>query len=466
VNLRRLLIVEDDRFFSELVRGELAGGDLEVVVEHTLAGARRQDVTRFDVVLLDNSLPDGDGLLLVPDILRVNDGAKIILVTAFPSFDNAVLALKNGVYDYFCKPVDLEELRLAVARSLRTADLERVEQVERYRTTVERGDTVLIGNAAAFAEIERMMRRAALFDAPVLITGETGTGKSLVAKSIHFRGTDPNRTFLSVNCSALPESLVEAELFGVEKGAFTGAVATRKGLLEIADGGTLFLDEIAEMPVGLQAKLLGVLEDRTVRRLGSGVPRTVTTRILAATNADPEQAVAAGRFRGDLYYRLNVIRIHLPPLRERIEDVPALCAFFLQKLAPGRQVELAPGEERQLMAYPWPGNIRELKNIIERSLILEEGARLSPSHLLHGAPLALSPAAAAPPPAAAAPAPAASASAAGADGLETLAELERRQITRAFQEFGGSHKKTADALGISLSTLRRKLQSYGLLDSN
>ncbi len=438
----QVLILDDDRFFCHLVRDELGRAGLDAVAEHTLAGARETARKLHpDVVLLDNQLPDGDGLTLIPDLLRANEDAKVILITGFPSFDNAVDALRDGVHDYLTKPVDLEKLRTVIRRALRTGELERIEQVARRRSAEERDSSALVGVSAAWREVEALVQRFAAAGSPVLITGESGTGKSLLARSIHYAGPRAASPLLAANCAALPEGLIEAELFGVEKGAFTGAVATRKGLFEIADGGTLFLDEVAEMPPPLQAKLLSVLEDGEVRRLGSATCHPVRTRVLAATNLPPEEAVASGRLRRDLYYRLNVLRIHLPPLRDRPDDIPPLCRHLLMRLAPGRGARLGPGEERLLRLYPWPGNVRELKNVLERSLMLQDGAEIHPSRLLEAFAL-----------------PAADLPAGGDETLLPLDELERLHIHRILRACDGNLTHTAQKLGISLSTLRRKLR--------
>jgi DNA-binding NtrC family response regulator len=445
-------MVDDDRFFCRLVRDELSRSGLEVAVEHSLAGAR-ETARRLlpEVVLLDNQLPDGDGLTLVPDLLRANEEAKVILITGFPSFDNAVDALRDGVHDYLTKPVDVEKLRIAVRRALRARELERIEQVERRRSAEERESAVLIGVSPAWKQVEMLIQRFAAASSPVLITGESGTGKSLLARSIHYASPRAAGPFLSTNCAALPEGLIEAELFGVEKGAYTGAVASRKGLFQIADGGSLFLDEIAEMPPPLQAKLLSVLEDGQVRRLGTTACQPVNTRVLTATNLAPESAVESGRLRLDLYYRLNVLRIHVPPLRERPEDVPLLCDHLLARLAPGRGARLGPGEERLLRHYAWPGNVRELKNVLERCLMLQDGADVYPSHLLE--PFALTERS-----------PSAGAEK-GDEDLLPLEEMERRHILRALRTCDGNLTRTSQRLGISLSTLRRKLRDEPALAS-
>jgi transcriptional regulator with PAS, ATPase and Fis domain len=277
----------------------------------------------------------------------------------------------------------------------------------------------------------------------VLITGETGTGKTLLAREIHLSGT-PDRPFVHVNCAALPEALVEAELFGAERGAYTGATSAREGLFELASGGTLFLDEIAEVPAPIQAKLLTALDDGSIRRVGAGRERRVDVRVIAATNADVESALKRGALRSDLYYRLNVIHVEVPPLRERRDEIPALAAHLLT-LCAGRSAVLAPGEEARLMEYPWPGNTRELRNVIERAVFLQSPGPLRPADLLGLAATRAAP-----------PAEAASTS---------LSEVERRHILATLDRHGGNRMRAARALDVSVATLRRKLREYGIPDA-
>jgi DNA-binding NtrC family response regulator len=443
---QRLLILDDDQLFCDAIRDEIGNATLSVVTANTLSSANDLcDKYKFDVVLLDNSLPDGSGLSLIPKVLGLNERAKIILVTSFPSWDSAVAALKTGAYDYLSKPIELGELRVTIERALRSSELEQIEQVHRYRSSRESAEAALIGEGPAFLEVRDLIRKAAATRASVLITGDTGTGKNVVAKAIHYSGAFNSQPFISVNCAALPENLVEAELFGVEKGAFTGAIATRKGTFELADGGTLFLDEIGEMPVALQAKLLSVLEDQKVKRVGGDIVRSVDVRIIAATNLDPKRAIEEGQFRRDLYYRLGVIHIHLRPLRERRQDIPQLTRFFIQKFAPGRKSVLPDSEIEYLIQYDWPGNVRELKNVIERCLILQEGPTLHPSSLLAIPARRESEAAPARPQ--------------SQDAL-ALDEVERRHILNTLEGCLNNYTRTAIALGVSLSTLKRKLKKY------
>jgi len=441
----RLLILDDDRLFCDAVAGDLADDGFDVVTAHSLADARGRNLEeRFDVALLDYQLPDGSGLSILPELLRHNDKMKVILATAFPSVENAVAAMKSGVFDFVSKPVDFDELRVLIDRAARAAELEYVEQVQRYTRDRESHSASIIGSGPRFEEMRSLIEKAAGTNASVFLTGETGTGKNVVASAIHYASSRRDRAFISVNCAALPEGLIEAELFGVAKGAFTGASTTRKGAFELADGGTIFLDEIAEMPIALQSKLLTAIEERRIKRVGGDMSRTVDIRVIAATNDRIDDAIEARRFRSDLYFRLGVLHIHLPPLRERREDIPSLSAHFLEQFAPGSASTISPDELDRLVAYSWPGNVRELRNIVERAVILQEGSAIQPSRLL------------------------------GAMGrsqpenvrmeskpILTLAEVERRHLLDALESCANNLTRTADALGISLSTLKRKLKEYG-----
>jgi len=447
---RTLLVVEDDRTFSAAVREFLQCPSLEVLIAHT--GAECLDLCsrrRVDVVLLDQKLPDAKGHALCPAIIGHNEQTKIIFSTAYPSFDNAVTAVRAGAYDYLTKPFELQELRLAVDRALRTLDLEKVEQIQNYRTDKEIRDAVFVGGSAAVVEIRRLIGVAAAAEAPVLITGETGSGKNVVARCIHYGGPRRAAAFIGINCAALPEHLIEAELFGHEKGAFTGAAAARKGIFEMAEGGTLFLDEIGEMPLHLQSKLLGVLDDGRIKRLGGESIRSVNARIVAATGIDCARAIGEKRFRGDLYYRLSVIKIHLPPLRERRDDIPDLCRYLLGQLAGERRVDLPVVELKRLQSYDWPGNVRELRNVLERAIILESGPRIHPSALLGVS-------------AAAAPAGVPAADADPVYGDVTMEAVERTHLADSLRRHGGNLARTARAMGISLSTLKRKKKRFKL----
>lgn len=446
---RTLLVIDDDRLLCDAVSLHLSGDRIDVLTAGTGSTGISICARRMvDVVLLDQKLPDGKGVDLCQSILAYNGQVKIIFITAYPSLKNAISAIKAGAYDYLSKPFELEDLDLAVDRALTTLGLEKVEQVQTYRSDKEREETVLIGRHGGFSEVRRMAAMAASAEAPVLITGETGVGKNVVAKTIHYMSSARRNALISINCAAIPDNLIEAELFGFEKGAFTGAVSAKKGLFEMAEGGTIFLDEIGTLPLHLQSKLLGVLDDKNIRRLGGEFVRPVDVRIVAATNRDIEKGVKDGSFREDLYYRLNVIRIHLPPLRERLKDIPDLCRFLVSRIIPDSDVEMPDSETACLMEYQWPGNVRELKNVIERSIILRQGPVLRPSELLGGERDK--------------PFPSPHEAAEGRDIL-SLSEVQEQHIRNALDRFSGNHTRTARALGISRSTLKRKLKVYGII---
>jgi DNA-binding NtrC family response regulator len=447
---KTLLIIDDERGFCESLTDYLQGERLAVLSAHTGAAALEICArTRVDVALLDQKLPDGEGHALAPAILERNDRTKIIFITAFPSFENAVKAVRTGAHDYLSKPLDLEELKITVERMLRMLDLEQAAQLHAFEQDRERARAVIIGGDGGLAGVEGHMLSAARSSAPVLITGETGTGKSLVARSIHYLSDQADAPFIDINCASLPESLIEAELFGYEKGSFTGASTAKRGLFEMADGGTLLLDEIGELPIHLQTKLLHALESEEVRRIGGTSARRIKVRIIAATNAEIETALGTA-FRRDLYYRLNVIRIHIPPLRERPGDIPALCDHLLKQLPRGMTLSLAPGELELIERYPWPGNVRELRNVLERAALMQQGGQLRPSLLIGGPPETRRE----------------SPSGGGSDETPqlqhdlTLAEAEQRLITGALDRHGGNIARTAKALDISLSTLKRRLRAY------
>jgi len=449
---KNILIVDDDKNFSLSVRDYLRADDVEVHVAHTGADCLAVCAgRRIDVVLLDQQLPDAEGADLCAAILTSNSQTKILFATAFPSFDNAVKAVRGGAFDYLSKPFELEELDLAIKQALRTLDLEKVEQFQNYQSERGREENVLIGESGRITEVQRMIDLAADADAPVLVTGETGSGKNVAARAIHFRGPLKQAPFVSINCAALPEHLIEAELFGHEKGAFTGAAALKKGMFEVAEGGTLFLDEIGEMPAALQAKLLGVLDDGTFRRLGSTTVINAQVRIIAATNIDLEKAVRTRKFREDLYYRLGVIKLHLPPLRERKEDLTVLAAFLVTRAAKGRQLRLADGEIEKLTQYDWPGNVRELKNVLERAVILQHGEELRPSEFLEQAQKK-----------AVSRLPGRQTAMQAAPSL-SMDEVEKGHILSALAAHDNNYSRAARAIGISLSTLKRRLKKYQLL---
>lgn len=439
-------ILDDDVLFTRAVVDRLGEDRFEVRSASSLMEGRRL-APGADVLILDNQLPDGQGLSLLSELKAKGWQPKVVLVTANPDYENAVEALRLNIDDYLEKPVELERLRGAVHRCLSTVDLQKVERLGRPRRAQKRQELRLVGGQA-FAEVRKLIEQASCCQLPVLISGETGVGKSLIAQAIHDRskGSGP---LISVNCAALPDSLIEAELFGVEKGAFTGASEARPGLFELADRGTLFLDEIGELTPVLQAKLLGVLDDKRVRRLAGREARRFEARVIAATNIDPESAVAANRFRQDLFYRLNVLRIRAPALRERSEDLAELCGHLLERIHPEIPLRLADSELGALAAYPWPGNVRELRNVLERSALLDPPDALRPSALLGAlqnagqSPSALASPACPPP----APDP------------RTLEQVEREHILNMVGSCA-TLAEAAERLRIGSATLRRKLQRY------
>jgi DNA-binding NtrC family response regulator len=440
--IKSVLIIDDDLQSRDAIVNYLAGNSDRVYTAGTgAAGVEICSKNSVDVVLLDQDLPDGEGRAFCPEILRHNEHAKIIFLTENPSFDVAVKAIRAGAYDYLSKPVEPEALKLAVARAFKTAVLEKVAQIETYKAKKESREAVIVGSSQAIGEVARMVDLAASSSAPVLITGETGTGKNVVASAIHYRSDARQEAFITINCAALPESLIEAELFGHVKGAFTGADSAKRGIFEMAEGGTLLLDEIGEMPIHMQTKLLGVLDSKKVRRIGGEAFRPVNVRVLAATSTNLEYTLD-DTFRRDLYYRLSVIRLHVPPLRERREDIPELCEHLLAKLVSGLAFELPEAEMQKLMFYDWPGNVRELKNILERACILGEEQVIKPSELLGG--------------------PGRPAGRPDEPTVNSLAEVEKNHIRLVLERNSGNITRTARALGIAITTLKRKIKAYEL----
>lgn len=328
---KHLLIVDDNALFRESAR-DFFSGRFPTSVAGSLAEGRSMIAKALiDFAILDERLPDGSGLELCPHLLQSNPFAKVVYVTAYPSFEHAVQALKAGAHDYLVKPFEMLALEHAIERLVMVSALERTGRLEAWRAKADRDHAVLVGRSTAMSQVRRIVDLASGSGASVLVTGETGTGKNLVAKAIHYASPRKDSPLVTLNCAALPENLIEAELFGWERGAFTGAVASREGVMRMAEGGTLFLDEIGEMPLHLQVKLLSVLEDRHVLPLGGRMRKPVDVRIIAATNAQLERAVEEKRFRADLFFRLNVLRIEVPPLRERKEDLEDLCELFLRE---------------------------------------------------------------------------------------------------------------------------------------
>jgi two-component system, NtrC family, response regulator AtoC len=444
---RRLLVVDDDRAMREMLTSLFKERGLAVEEAPSagaaLARAAEQD---FDVVLSDVRMPGLSGVELVGQLRKLRPGTPVVLMTAFGSIDSAVEAMRTGAFDYLTKPFEPDAVILAVERALahRALALEN----EQLRRAVDRSSSLgeLIGKSPAMREIFALIRRIAQTRSSVLITGESGTGKEVVARAIHFHGDRSEKPFVPINCTAIPEGLLESELFGHVRGAFTGAHASKRGLFEKADGGTLFLDEIGDMGLGLQGKLLRVLQDREIRPVGGTQSVHVDVRIIAATNRDLEAEIAAGRFREDLFYRLNVIPIHIPPLRERPEDIPALAEAFLRRHTEGRRCFLSPEAIARLQSHPWRGNARELENVLERAIALCDNETLGPDDI----PL---PGAAAP----AAPSGGDFLAAAAARAM-TLHELGERYTEQVLRATNGNKVQAARILGIDRKTLYRRAE--------
>ncbi|MDR2875273.1 MAG: sigma-54 dependent transcriptional regulator [Methylobacillus sp.] len=391
-----------------------------------------------DLVVSDLHMPGMDGLGLLAAMQKDGMNTPAIIVTAHAEVETAVAAMKLGAADYIVRPFDLEMLEIAMMRAL---SLTRLKIENRFlRDEAERDVDNMIGDSPAMRKVYEAIRQVAPEKATALIVGETGTGKELVAHAIHKLSPRNDAMFVAVNCAAIPADMLESELFGHERGAFTGAIKERIGKFELADGGTLFLDEVTEMPVALQAKLLRALQEGVIERLGGHRPINVNIRVVAATNRDPQQAVRDGQLREDLYYRLNVFRLDLPPLRERSADIPALAQHFVAQ----RNMTLAPDTLNRLAAYRWPGNVRELQNVLERAAIMCSGDTITAAHL----PADLAPDAT--------PAP---------DTLsipEATEALERRMIAEALKQTNGNKSKAARLLNISERSLWYKLTRYDL----
>ncbi len=375
--MRSILVVDDDNAMREMMVSMLESAGIHAESADSAEGA--VEAVRngeFDVVLSDIRMPGKDGLELLGELRELRPETPVVLMTAFGSIDSAVAAMRGGAFDYIPKPFKRDEVLVILERAFEHREL--ASENKRLRAAVDQTSSFgdLIGRSPAMREIFALVRRIASNSSSVLITGESGTGKELVARTIHFAGSRAREPFLPINCTAIPEGLLESELFGHVRGAFTGAVTTKRGLFEKAHGGTLFLDEIGDMGLGLQGKILRVLQDREIRPVGGTQSVKVDVRILAATNKDLREEMEAGRFRRDLFYRLNVIPIHIPPLRERPEDIPALAEFFLRKHGRGERRTLTRPVLDRLLRLPWEGNARELENVIERALALTDAPEI------------------------------------------------------------------------------------------
>ena len=452
----RVLVVDDEAGMRDFLTLFLEGEGLEVVTAADGGEALRLfDQRPADLVISDIRMPTMDGVTLLSGLRQRAPAVPVILVTAYASAESAIQAMKLGAVDYITKPFKVAEIKQVLHRVLAP----HAAPVPAGAAAPPAGDGLrgIVGRSPRMIELYKLISKVSDVDSTVLITGESGTGKTLVARIIHGHSARAERPFLAINCGAIPAELLESELFGHMKGAFTGAVAQKAGLFEVARGGTVFLDEVAEMSLALQVKMLQVLQERILRRVGGTEDIEVDVRVIAATNSDPLQQVARGQFREDLFYRLNVIPVHLPPLRERREDIPLIASTLLAqyRARAGRGPSaIAPEAMRLLEDYAWPGNVRELENVVERAVALEAGATLTPDSLPEEVRLRRderrpsSPAAALPP-----------------DGLdldETLQTLERRLLVEALERSGWVQTRAAEILRISFRSFRHRLKKYRL----
>ena len=452
-NALTLLIVDDESAVRESCR-DVA----ETLGFHTYLAESGQEVTRIletenvDVVLLDVRIPGANGIDLLRDIKHRRPEAVVVIMTGYATVHSAVQAMKAGAYDYISKPFSFEELRLVLDRVTGQVKLAAENRLLRLAMKSKHGFGSLVGRAPEMEKLYRIIAKAANSSHSVLILGESGTGKELVARSIHFGGSFRDRPFIPVDCGSLVPTLIESELFGYVRGAFTGAVRAKDGLMATADGGTIFLDEVGELPIDLQSKLLRAIQEKEIRPVGSTRTVAINVRILAATNRDLEAAVQQGTFRRDLYFRLNVLTLRVPPLRERKQDIPLLAGHILERVARTTGVHRTISDDalRRMLNYAWPGNVRELENCLERACALSSSATLHISDL----PTSLRN----------------SEAHAGFtcdlddDDIVPLSKLEKRAIIQAVEQVHGDKIEAARKLGIGKTTLYRKLKEYGVMD--
>jgi DNA-binding NtrC family response regulator len=444
-----VLVVDDEALIRWSLAERLKSDGYDVLEAGTGAAALEKLSEGVDLVLLDYRLPDTDGVTVLRKIKELDQDVLVILLTAYASVETAVEAMKLGAYHFANKPFNLDEVAATVERALETTRLRR--EVRQFRTNAARPYSLhrIVGSSSEITALRHLVARVASSPAStVLLTGESGTGKDLVAKVIHYGSDRSSRPFMNITCSALPEPLLESELFGHERGAFTDARLQKKGLLETADGGTVFLDEIGEMTPGLQAKLLRFLEEKSFKRVGGATDIRVDVRVIAATNRDLDDEVARHRFRTDLFYRLNVLPMALPPLRRHAEDIPALVEYFIDAFNTEfrkRVLGATPAAHAVLQGYGWPGNVRELRNVIERAMLLSDGDRLDARDFpaLHSA---------------------------GPAGVEfelpptgvDLEKLERSLVIQALRRTGGNQTRAGQLLGMNRDQIRYRIEKFSL----
>jgi len=442
-----VLVVEDDESTRKLCADVAeSSGMMPLLAASVEEALRRLESHPVDIVVTDLILPPGSGLDLLKQVHELYPQVAVLVLTQYGSIDSAVKATRMGAVDYVTKPFHVDDLRARLERIARDMDLDRENRLLREQLQSRPGFGGLIGVSAKMQRVYKMIEKVSQHEHPVLILGESGTGKELVAKSIHYSGPRKSRPFAPVDCSSLVATLIESELFGYVKGAFTGAMQSKQGLLEAAQGGTLFLDEIGDMPVDLQAKLLRALQEREVKPVGSTERRQINVRVIAATNRDLDSAIRSGQFRQDLYFRLNVVQVKLPPLRERKSDIQLLVTSFLEKFSDphGPPRTISEDAMRRLIAYDWPGNVRELENAIQRAVAMGSGPVVHvgdlPSHLHYSTNDRIPEK--------------------DKDEVVPMEELERRAILRTLRETGGDKLAAARMLGIGKTTLYRKLKQY------
>lgn len=442
-----VLVVDDEQAVRDTCAEVATQSGMKAMVAATAEEALEVlEHSAVDILLTDLKLPRATGVELLKLVHDMHPEVAVVVLTQYGSIESAVEVTRLGAMDYVTKPFRIEELRSRLERVARAVDLQQENRLLREQLRTRPGFGRLIGVSMKMERVYKMIEKVSQHEYPVLILGESGTGKELVARSIHYSGPRKDRPFAPVDCSALVPTLIESELFGYVKGAFTGAMQSKQGLLEAAQGGTLFLDEIGDMPADLQAKLLRALQEREIKPVGSTERRQINVRIIAATNRDLEYAIRAGTFRQDLYFRLNVVQIKLPTLRDRKSDIPLLVTAFLEKFSEAQGPVRAISEEamRRLIAYDWPGNVRELENAIERAVALGSGPIVSvadlPSNLQYPTTERVP----------------------EKDEILPLEELERRAILRTLRETGGDKLSAARMLGIGKTTLYRKLKQYNM----
>lgn len=465
-----ILVIDDDAAMRSMVADFLRGEGYQVsesgLASQALLKIERGEFStscqandenaspRLDLVISDLNMPEMTGLDFIEKFRNLAPDIPVILITAFGSIETAIEAIRKGAFDYTTKPFKLAEMSVTIARALKFRTLQLENNRLQHEITTTHSFAKIIGKSHGMQEVFDLIRRVAPANANVLITGESGTGKERVARAIHDQGPRRSKRFVAINCTAIPDALLESELFGHAKGAFTGAINRKRGLFEEAEGGTIFLDEIGDMEMALQGKLLRVIQERKIRPVGENMDRDVDVRVIAATHKDLKQAIKNGTFREDLYYRLSVIPIVIPPLRHRREDIPLLANHFLEKYSTANSSQVKGFTKEaieQLLAMPWEGNVRELENIIERAVVLSKGNQIDVSDL----------------PAAAQADAESFFSTTQAGSLPTLEDIEKRYIKFVLDKTGGRKEKAAHILGVNRRTLYRKEREYGFVaDSN